>query len=486
VAGRTISERAMAWTAGGLVTVIVATVLIGKWPTDMSTRTRPSPSPATADATVRPLGTQPAVATAPVYLAVGDSPSPYPSADPVLTPSSPPGAKVIRIGVSLPLSGTWSADGGPARDAVLAAIQNAGELSGYTIEPVIWDAVRGNESIADQAAQDMHSFVDDPSVMGVVGPLDSEAAWAQIPIGNAAGLVQCSPGASATGLTRGPGTAMLNALNPTKRTFVRLASTTDSQAMAMAKWAQDRLRSGSVLVISDSTTEGKRLAKTFEASFKSLRGLVSANVDSAVSSTAFEAVLATAPLNTTAVFFGSTNPRAAAILRAEMNHVSTLHTILMTTDAVYDDPWSGASWYLGQAGAAGAADTRAARSVWSDFPGVAGFNAWLKSTTHRETGTYSAAAFACTQVILNAIAKVAATGPVTREAVRRTVIDPSATVQTAVGPVSFDDRGDSRVQPVTIFAPDSAATPPYTWMPDLSYEVAVCEDGMTGPPCWLK
>ena len=72
-----------------------------------------------------------------------------------------------------------------------------------------------------------------------------------------------------------------------------------------------------------------------------------------------------------------------------------------------------------------------------------------------DPGAYSAAGYACTQVFLQALAKVGA--GVTdlaalREAVRAYVATPSNTYDTALGTFSFDANGDTSQKIVSYYA----------------------------------
>lgn len=330
----------------------------------------------------------------------------------------------------------------------------------------------------------MVTFVGDPSIVGVVGALDSEAARAQIPFANAYGLVECSPGASNASLTRGPAAQLLNSVNPSKRAFVRVAATDDSQAQAMARWARDFLpKTGSIAVITDNTVDGKRLGTEFYVAISNLGGKAVMPMNVNVDSEAFRHVLDGIPTSEklTAVFYGGTNPRTAAILRRIINASAWPDATLISTDSLDDNPFSGDSWYLGQSGEHGAQVTAIGRSIWTDFSGIEGFKSWIQNTTRQPEGTWSANVFACTQVILNAISKTSADGVPTREAVRGFVVNPANTVQTNLGLLSFDAQGDITQQVVTVYQPERGASPRYSWLPHLQYTLGLCVEGEPGP-----
>jgi len=111
----------------------------------------------------------------------------------------------LKLGVTLPLSGGAAADGQPTlKGAQLAVdqINEKGGVNGYTIKLVPLDHAVNGKYNEQQGAQDMQTFVSDPAVIGVVGPYNSAVAKVQIPISNAAGLLQCSPANTNETLTK--------------------------------------------------------------------------------------------------------------------------------------------------------------------------------------------------------------------------------------------------------------------------------------------
>ncbi|MFO1539006.1 MAG: ABC transporter substrate-binding protein, partial [Chloroflexota bacterium] len=147
---------------------------------------------------------------------------------------------LVRVGITLPLSGSGLASSGPIRDAVTLALAEAA-IPGVRLEPVVLDhAVNGLHN-PQQGARDMVAFVGDPAVLAVVGPFNSSVAQAQIPIGNEAGLLQCSPANTAPGLTQGDDGLRLRPSHPDRIAYVRVQATDDVQGPAMAGYAIDRL-----------------------------------------------------------------------------------------------------------------------------------------------------------------------------------------------------------------------------------------------------
>jgi len=97
------------------------------------------------------------------------------------------GDKVIKIGITLPLSGSALASAGPARDGALLAIKEF-SLKGYKVEAFVLDHSVNGVHDPQQGAKDMTTLVSDPAVMAAVGPFNSSVAKVQIPVSNEARL----------------------------------------------------------------------------------------------------------------------------------------------------------------------------------------------------------------------------------------------------------------------------------------------------------
>ena len=148
--------------------------------------------------------------------------------------------ETLKLGVSLPLSGGAAADGQPTlKGAQLAADQaNAAgrhrrlHHQGRPARP------RRQRQVQRAAGRRRHARPSshDPKVFGVVGPYNSAVAKVQIPISNAAGLLQCSPANTNETLTKPEfGALDLRKTNPDKINYIRVAATDDIQGPAMAR-----------------------------------------------------------------------------------------------------------------------------------------------------------------------------------------------------------------------------------------------------------
>ena len=181
--------------------------------------------------------------------------------------------KDLKIGITLPLSGSAAASAEPARKGAELAIKDF-KLDGYTITSSVLDHAVNGVHDPQQGAKDMTTLVSDAAVIGAVGPFNSSVAKVQIPISNEAGLFQCSPANTNPDLTKGDAGKELRAKNPDKINYVRVATTDDIQGPAVAQYGYNTLGLKSVAIIDDTETYGKGIADAFAAEWEKLGGTV--------------------------------------------------------------------------------------------------------------------------------------------------------------------------------------------------------------------
>ena len=109
-------------------------------------------------------------------------------------------------------------------------------------------------------------------VVGVIGPLNSNVATAQIPITNAAGLAQCSPGEHEPGPDQGRVRRARRSRGQAESTTSASSPRTTSRARPRRSTSTRTSASRSVYIIDDTETFGKGIADNFEAHFKETLG----------------------------------------------------------------------------------------------------------------------------------------------------------------------------------------------------------------------
>jgi branched-chain amino acid transport system substrate-binding protein len=366
------------------------------------------------------------------------------------------GNKDLKIGITLPLSGSSLASAGPARDGALLAIKEF-KLEGYTITASILDhAVNGTHD-PQQGAKDMTSFAADPTVMGVVGPFNSSVAKVQIPISNEAGLLQCSPANTNPDLTKGAAGLELRAKAPDKINYVRVATTDDIQGPAVAQYGINKLGLKKVAIIDDTETYGKGIADAFAAEWTKLGGEVVGREGAPKGTTDYTSILtkfkAAGP---EAVFFGGVTSTGGGLVRKQMPQAGLGDLAYLAGDGIQDGRGDVPGSFINIAADA-AANSYSSVAAIAEYPGKADFDAKYKAEYKVDAGAYSASGYACAQVVLEAIKAAAAKGDVTREAVRAAGVNPATTFQTVVGPVMFDAVGDTSQKIISLYKADLTA-----------------------------
>jgi len=366
--------------------------------------------------------------------------------------------KALKIGITLPLSGSALASAGPARDGALLAIKEF-KLAGYTFEPVVLDHAVNGVHDPQQGAKDMTTFVGTDGVVGVVGPFNSSVAKVQIPISNEAGLLQCSPANTNPDLTKGENGKQLRAKAPDKINYVRVATTDDIQGPAVAQYGYNKLGLKKVAIIDDTETYGKGIADAFAAEWQKLGGEVVGREGAPKGTTDYTAILTkfkdAAP---DAVFYGGVTATGGGLVRKQMPQVGLGDLAYLGGDGIQDGPGTpgNAGSFINIAGAA-AANSFSSVAAIAEYPGKADFDAKYLAEYKVAAGAYSASGYACAQVVLQAIKTAASKGDVTREAVRVAGTDTATTFETVLGPVKFDAVGDTSQKIISLYKVDLTA-----------------------------
>jgi DNA-binding SARP family transcriptional activator/ABC-type branched-subunit amino acid transport system substrate-binding protein len=363
-----------------------------------------------------------------------------------------------KVAVVMPFSGYLTGYGEPIRDAVQLAVDEinaAGGVEGSTLVLVAHD----EPSTPKQAAGVAREFADDPSVVAMIGPFRSAMSFAFIPITNEAGLLQCSPSNTHPGLTKPRDGALdLRASRPDAINYIRLAPADDIQAVALASFAFRDLHVRSALVIDDTDT-GRVIADPFEKAFQQLGGrtirlALNPGADPRTVLASLDDPLGPPGL----VFFGGMNDTGGWALRKAMAETGHGSTPLLTWDALLNGDGSDSSSYIGRVGIPGAVGSYAAHASLPDHK--ASFADAYRQEFGSEPDEYSAAGYACVQIIVAAMRGIAAQGPAfdeVRDLIRAFAVDPSRRYETVLGTVGFDANGDALQQFVTFYRVEASA-----------------------------
>src|SRR3954452_7398211 len=190
--------------------------------------------------------------------------------------SAAAGNIAIKVGIELPMTGGEAPNGVPTANGVALALSQL-SVPGYNITIAQKDDALNGKHDPQTGAANMQALANDPSVMFVVGPYNSNVAQAEIPVSNSAGLMQCSPANTNPGLTKtwgGVDPKTLRPTHPDKIAYVRVATTDDLQGAAGADIAYNTAHAKNAYVADDQETYGKGIADVFAEAFAKLGGTV--------------------------------------------------------------------------------------------------------------------------------------------------------------------------------------------------------------------
>ena len=368
----------------------------------------------------------------------------------------------VTIGVDLPLSGNEVANGGPTKNGILLAVQQWNDAGhGYTVNTNIQDDALNGVHDPQTGANNVTTLTADETVVGMVGPFNSNVARAEIPITNEFGLAQCSPANTAVDLTK-EGSEVLRPANPDVRNYFRVATPDDIQGPAGAQYAYNDLGARTALVIDDTQAFGVGVANSFTDEFEALGGTTLPRVSNDfATNTSFAAILTAAQGqgDFDVVYFGGTQVTGGGQLRKDMGSAGLLDVPFVGPDGTTDLGAGGdEGTFITLAGVENSDNVHGTVAGIHDIPDPEAF-----ATDYGEMfdgdppGAYSALAYACTQVLLQAIdANIGSAADLAalREAVRGSIIGQDTLWTTVLGDISFDANGDSSQKFISFYKTD--------------------------------
>lgn len=368
----------------------------------------------------------------------------------------------VTVASDLPTSGGDAAIGGGTEKGVRLAVEQANAnhlLGGCTIVYIAKDdasAAKGKHD-PQQGAANIRELVANKAVVGVVGPFNSSVAVAELPISNAAGLLQISPSNTDPGLTI-PGSDPdidTRSLQPSgKITYFRIIANDTVQAQVMANFASRELHLTKIYDIDDQETYGKDLSNYFDQDFRQNGGTIVKRVGLPGSTTDFRPTLTDAKsLGTEAIWFGGVASNGSGIIKAQMQDVG-LQVPFLSGDGTVDPQ------YFKDAGAAAENPPAYASSApdATNLPSAKAFNeAFIARYGKDALVAYSAYGYDCMNILLNAIKEVlqdnGGNPPSNPDQFRAAVIQRVANTDWhgAIGETRFDQRGDTLNHSFTIY-----------------------------------
>ncbi|HXA23334.1 MAG TPA: branched-chain amino acid ABC transporter substrate-binding protein [Acetobacteraceae bacterium] len=356
--------------------------------------------------------------------------------------------KMLAIGMTFPLTGTLALQAGQVRDAVLYAISEAndkGGVAGYKFRDLTFDDASPTTGQYDPAlaATNARKLLQDASVIAAVGPLNSGSAKAVSPIYSQGGMATISGSATNPDLTAPKFAQIYRPAGPP--IFFRTVTTDAYQGPNLANYFHEELKIEKVVVLDDGGAYGVGMADAFaaQATKKGMAVLIRDRLDPLNAD--YTAVLTKAKsLGTQALYYGGDPLAGAKVVKQSYDILPDIvkgggdgvHTPDMLTGGGMP---AVQGWYA----------TSAAAHVL-DEPNV---RPWLErfvAKTGKQPADYSITYYDATQVIFDAIARVAKSGkPVNRANVRDAI--QATSLDTLQGNISFDANGDMKSKVVSIF-----------------------------------
>ncbi len=328
------------------------------------------------------------------------------------------GLSTYTIGLSLPYLELKQLAVGIQNGVTVAVNQaNASHLvPGVTFKvEALDDTVNGVYSGAKDA-QNARQFINNSSVIGEVGPLNSGAARVSMPVYNAAGLVQISPSNTAVDLTDPksrakyePSTVANAMANPI--TYFRTCTTDAYQGPSAALYAK-RAGFKTVFVTDNQDTYGVGLAAAFKAEAQKigLTVLGSAELDANNIATSAQSLASSiAAKKPDLVYFGGEYGAGGGDTLADDIKKAGLTTVFMGGDGIY------ASDFIADSSAGGVLNGLAT-SVGGDPAKDPNATAFLKAEAKAYPGSsvqaYDTYSYDAANILLHAFAQAVSAGKI--------------------------------------------------------------------------
>jgi branched-chain amino acid transport system substrate-binding protein len=367
---------------------------------------------------------------------------------PVVLRSAQAQEKVLTIGMTFPVTGTLSLQASQVRDAAIYAINEANEkggVAGYKLRELTFDDASPTTGQYDPAlaAKNARKLLQDPTVIAAVGPLNSGSAKAVSPIYSQGGMATISGSATNPDLTDPKFAQIYHPASPP--IFFRTVTTDAYQGPNLANYFSETLKVQKVVVLDDGGAYGVGMADAFaaQAAKKGMTVLIRDRLDPLNAD--YTAILTKAKsLGTQALYYGGDPLAGAKVVKQSYDILPNIakgggdgvHTPDMLTGGAMP---AIQGWYA----------TSAASHVL-DEPNVRPWVERFTAKTGKNPADYSITYYDATQVVLDAIRRVAESGkPVNRASVRDAM--QTTKLNTIQGEISFDANGDLNSKIVSIF-----------------------------------
>ncbi len=337
---------------------------------------------------------------------------------------------VVKIGLAAPLTGPQAHIGQDIKNGAQLAIDDLNtrgvEIGGKKVRfQLIAEDDEANPTKATTVAQKLV----DSGVVAVVGHFNSGASIPASKIYSDAGIPQISPSSTNPKYT----------LQGFKTTF-RVVAHDDQQGPVDARFAVEKLGAKRIAVIDDSTAYGQGLADAFAATAKSLGAEIVAREHTTDKDTDFKAILTRIKgKNPDLVFFGGIDPQAGP-MKKQMAELG-IDAKFMGGDGMQTPN------FIKLAGEAAEGAMASIPGLPKDkMPGGKEFLERFKQKFGVEVELFAPMAYDAVMVFADSMKRAGSTDPA------KFLPEVGKTqYQGVIGPIAFDEKGDLKDGPITIY-----------------------------------
>lgn len=389
----------------------------------------------------------------------------------VIVPPPTTGSTTIEIATDFPVTGIDTSVGKPAENGAHLAVDESNAnhtIPGYTLQFVPKDDV-GPSGIHDPAlgANNVNILIGDALVAGIVGPLNSNVVQAEMPPANRAPIALISPSNATACLTQNSSAAycsgtkdLLPTLRPTgKVTYFRIATPSNYQSVAEADYLFQQKGYQSVYTIDDGENSRNGLVTSFEIEWQKLGGRVLGRSTVQISTTSYVPLLSQIAAGSPpdVIYFGGVDVAGGIAIRQQMQQIPALQNVPFAGSDGIETPTFASMIGLsgGPVYATISLPTATQSASAQDFMSK-------YQVAYGTPGAYSAAAYDCANILIQAIKRALANGAHTplntsdtagAMMFRQAVISALQNVSYngVTGHHSFDQNGDTTNKVILIY-----------------------------------
>jgi branched-chain amino acid transport system substrate-binding protein len=343
---------------------------------------------------------------------------------------APAPVTVVRIGAASPLTGPQAHIGIDIRNGVQLAVEDlnaAGvEIAGKKVRfELVAEDDEANPTKATTVAQKLV----DAKVAGVVGHFNSGASIPASKVYADGGVPQISPSSTNPDYT----------LKGYKTTF-RVVAHDGQQGPTLGRFAVDKLQAKTIAVIDDSTAYGQGLADNFEATVKAMGAKLVAREHTTDKDTDFKAILTKIKgRKPDLIMFGGIDPQAGPMVK-QMSELG-IKARFIGGDGMQTPN------FIKLAGDAAEGVMASIPGLPKDrMPGGTAFLAKYKAKFSQDVELFAPMGYDAVFVFVEAMKRAGSVDP----AVYLPEIG-KTNYQGVIGPIAFDEKGDLKNGPITIY-----------------------------------